>query len=278
MTDPAHLLGAPDAATGVDAGADAGADTEVEASTDVAPVLPETGVFPVLEGELAHVLVRRWSALPIEAQLRVCSHTTVAEALVAALAAMYGVHAVASENPFHPGAMRVMWLLDGLPDALVEPPAMAPLATTPEPGQSGLLGHMSMAANSAWFWETDPSPTWGVVDDTAGEVAGAATESLTSRASLVLTHLDSAAVLWSTLEECLTAATVQMPRWRALLDPAFRLWWHRAICSGHTVESARMMLGLISDPETLSHVVEWPTPDEPYDGLAVDARVVFPQV
>ena len=212
------------------------------------------GLFPVLEGPLGRVLPHRWYATPEPARWEVCRRDTIEEALVEAIAMVHDAHAVTSTYPYSPDHTWVVWLLDGTPDALTKAVAIAPI---PEPGQVGLLGHLSVGPQDRLDWTTPTAAADGREDQV-----------LRDRSDLLAARLWQADVLWSTLNEFLVGATTRMPRWRAYLDPAFR----------HSVESARVMLGLISDAATLSHVTDWPTPEDPCAGLVVDPRVVIPQV
>jgi hypothetical protein len=213
-----------------------------------------TGVFPVLQGRLDHLLPERWNAAPRTVTDRVCSLPSYTDALVETVRLLHGKGSFTFADTSVPNLTRVVWLLDGTPDALTK---TSPLDRTPEPGQVGCIGNLSASLDDAQDW-TSWDPQLPV--------------HLNNRRDLLAGALWKAQVLPWTLDECLSAKTLRMALWRTFLMAGFGLWWQRAIDQGHTVASARTLLALIAEPATLAHIVEWPTDDDPRAGLVVTPR------
>lgn len=213
--------------------------------------------LPVLTGRLDATLCRRWRTLAPETMATICAMETFEQALVATVQHLQGATAFVHPNPYEAYATRVVWLLDDTVDVLTK---VSPLDRTPEAGQRGLIAEMTFRDEDAEDWLS-------YADDPR----------IGNRCDLINMILFQSRVSAYTLTECLHAATLRFPRWRVDLVGGLHLWWTRALAQGHSVASARTLLGLLADPVTLSHVTAWPTEDDPM-ALVVEAKVVVPQV
>ena len=205
----------------------AGEPSEVEARTQA--------VTPIA-GALSTVLGTRWLESPTTLIDTVCAPATVDEALQEAVALLHGARAFVFGGVEGDQTLRVVYLLDTVPDTIHLDPVPGVVGGVAVPAPVGAIGRIVVPDGAAAEW--------------------AHYSDVSERARLMGRLLGTANIAALRLHEALGGAPPWLSQWRT--HWAIALWWNARMNEGCTPHTARTLLSLLLHPATLALITEWP--------------------